>query len=81
MDPNPKYFLVHNDALLLKIKPVIEKIGYRIPEDIQLIGFDGMDLAADLPLGVSTIVQSVKDKIIFYVIITSNIKNNFVYFV
>ncbi|MGI1819824.1 LacI family DNA-binding transcriptional regulator [Lactobacillus johnsonii] len=52
---------MHNDALLLKIKPVIEKLGYRVPEDIQLIGFDGMDLAADLPLGVSTIVQSVKD--------------------
>ncbi|WP_103661267.1 LacI family DNA-binding transcriptional regulator [Lactobacillus sp. HT06-2] len=51
----------HNDSLLLIFRPIIEKLGYKVPKDIQLIGFDGMNLAADLPLGVSTIVQPVAD--------------------
>lgn len=34
--------------------------GYQVPKDIQLIGFDGMNLSADLPLGISTIAQPVE---------------------
>lgn len=51
----------HTDSLLLKIEKILKRNGYKIPEDIQLIGFDGMNMAADLPLGISTIAQPVQD--------------------
>ena len=59
---NPKIdgIFCHNDSLLLKIKSFLEQHGYQIPQDVQLIGFDGMNLAEDLPLGVSTIAQPVE---------------------
>lgn len=59
---NPKIdgIFCHNDSLLLKVENILEKLGYDIPEDIQLIGFDGMDLSKDTPLNVSTIVQPVQ---------------------
>ena len=39
---------------------ILNQYGYRVPEDIQLIGFDGMNLSSDLPLGISTIAQPVE---------------------
>ena len=51
----------HTDSLLLTVRKILLGQGYKIPEDIQLIGFDGMNLAADMPLGISTIAQPVKD--------------------
>lgn len=50
----------HNDARLLKVKKSLEEMGYKIPEDIQLIGYDGMDLSEDIPIEVSTVVQPVQ---------------------
>lgn len=60
---NPKIdgIFCHTDSLLLKIEKILRRNGYKVPEDIQLIGFDGMNMAADLPLGISTIAQSVQD--------------------
>ena len=50
----------HTDSLLLKLRKILNQYGYRVPEDIQLIGFDGMNLSSDLPLGISTIAQPVE---------------------
>ena len=50
----------HTDTLLLKLRKILNQYGYRVPEDIQLIGFDGMNLSSDLPLGISTIAQPVE---------------------
>lgn len=50
----------HTDSLLLKLKKILTQHSYQVPEDIQLIGFDGMNLSADLPLGISTIAQPVE---------------------
>lgn len=50
----------HNDALLLKVRRILEDLGYKVPDQVQLIGYDGMDLAKDIPLGVTTIVQPVQ---------------------
>ena len=50
----------HTDLLLLKLRKILNQYGYRVPEDIQLIGFDGMNLSSDLPLGISTIAQPVE---------------------
>lgn len=58
--PNIDGIFCHNDALLLKIQKILTEHNYNIPSDIQLIGFDGMNLAADLPLGVSTVAQPVE---------------------
>lgn len=50
----------HTDSLLLKLRKILNQYGYRVPEDIQLIGFDGMNLSSDLPLRISTIAQPVE---------------------
>lgn len=50
----------HTDSLLLKLRKILNQYGYRVPEDIQLIGFDGMNLSSDLPLEISTIAQPVE---------------------
>lgn len=50
----------HTDSLLLKLQKILLQHGYQVPKDIQLIGFDGMNLSADLPLGISTIAQQVE---------------------
>ena len=50
----------HTDSLLLKLQKILLQHGYQVPKDIQLIGFDGMNLSADLPLGISTIAQPVE---------------------
>ena len=50
----------HTYSLLLKLRKILNQYGYRVPEDIQLIGFDGMNLSSDLPLGISTIAQPVE---------------------
>lgn len=62
LNNNPKIdgIFCHNDSRLLKVKSILEELGYSIPQDIQLIGFDGMDLSKDIPLDVSTIVQPVQ---------------------
>lgn len=59
-EPNTDGIFCHTDSQLLHFRKIFTALGYRIPQDIQMIGFDGMRMAADLPIGVSTIVQPVK---------------------
>ena len=50
----------HTDFLLLTLRKVLIQHGYRVPEDIQLIGFDGIKMDSDHSLGISTIAQPVE---------------------
>ena len=47
------------DRLSLDIQKILSGLGLRVPEDVQLIGFDGVPLFADGALPCSTIVQPI----------------------
>jgi len=47
------------DNLALRVKKVIESYGFRIPEDISIIGYDGIKLIEELGYFVSSIRQPV----------------------
>ena len=49
------------DSLLHIIKGKIEKMGIRVPEDIQMIGFDGVKMHGFLEYTCSTIVQPIEE--------------------
>lgn len=46
-----------NDSMALDVIAVVQKLGRQVPEDIQVIGFDGQQLRAGGGYLVSTIVQ------------------------
>ena len=50
----------HTDSLLLTLRKALIQHGYRVPEDIQLIGFDGIKMDSAHSLGISTIAQPVE---------------------
>lgn len=47
------------DRLAMDIRKMLSGLGLRVPEDVQLIGFDGVPLYADGELPCSTIVQPI----------------------
>ena len=49
------------DALAHQIAVTLKGMGLRVPEDVQIIGFDGVRHFGDLELTCSTIVQPVED--------------------
>ncbi|HEL1799840.1 TPA: substrate-binding domain-containing protein, partial [Streptococcus suis] len=46
-----------NDFTALDTLAVLEKLGRRVPEDVQVIGYDGIQLASERSLELSTIRQ------------------------
>lgn len=50
-----------NDTMLMDVRNFLIKHGKRVPEDIQLIGYDGIALGPTNDLGLSTIVQPVSE--------------------
>ncbi|HFI0638728.1 TPA: LacI family DNA-binding transcriptional regulator [Streptococcus suis] len=46
-----------NDFVALDTLAVLEKLGRRVPEDVQVIGYDGIQLASERSLELSTIRQ------------------------
>ena len=52
---------VGTDVLAWQLIQVLEKMGHRVPEDVQVIGFDGIRMFGDLDYVVSTIVQPVTE--------------------
>ncbi|MEG3331842.1 LacI family DNA-binding transcriptional regulator [Streptococcus suis] len=46
-----------NDFTALDTLAVLEKLGRRVPEDVQVIGYDGIQLASEKSLALSTIRQ------------------------
>lgn len=49
------------DTMLMDVRNFLIKHGKRVPEDIQLIGYDGIALGPTNDLGLSTIVQPVSE--------------------
>ena len=52
---------VGTDSLAWQIIRVLEKMGQRVPQDVQVIGFDGIRMFGDQDYAVSTIVQPVQE--------------------
>lgn len=49
-----------NDSMALYVKKVLEKLGKQVPQDVQIIGFDGQRPREEDPYLVSTIAQPIK---------------------
>lgn len=49
------------DTVAYQVIGILRKIGLRVPEDVQVIGFDGIRMFGDLDYVCSTIVQPVAD--------------------
>lgn len=49
------------DALAHWTRKLLENMGLRVPEDVQLIGYDGVKFFGDLELPCSTIVQPLRE--------------------
>ena len=52
---------VGTDMLAWIVIGMLKKLGIRVPEDVQVIGFDGIRMFGDLEYTVSTIVQPVQE--------------------
>ena len=50
-----------NDSMALEVCRVLSKMGRRVPQDVQVIGFDGQRIRAEEDYPVSTIVQPIQD--------------------
>lgn len=50
-----------NDFLALDVIEILRKLGRRVPEDVQVIGYDGIRLAAERKNPVSTIKQPLEE--------------------
>ena len=51
----------HTDELALVLTEEFQEAGIKIPEQVQIIGFDGWQLTADTQLTVSSIRQNVEE--------------------
>ena len=49
------------DTVAYQVIGILRKMGLRVPEDVQVIGFDGIRMFGDLDYVCSTIVQPVAD--------------------
>ena len=56
VDPPPTAIFTSTDELALRVLKIARKRGFRVPEDLAIIGFDDIDIAAYLEL--TTISQS-----------------------
>lgn len=50
-----------NDFMGLKIMKILKKMGIKVPEDIKIIGYDGVKMSIEQDMIISTIKQPVED--------------------
>ncbi|WP_270330727.1 LacI family DNA-binding transcriptional regulator [Lapidilactobacillus dextrinicus] len=60
-NPNIDGIFCVNDTMLMDVRNYLARHGKQVPEDIQMIGFDGIALGPFNDLGLSTIVQPVPE--------------------
>jgi len=53
----PDAFVCQNDALAADLARSLSKLGYSVPEDVMLAGFDGMDISRVMTPALTTIQQ------------------------
>lgn len=59
--PNVDGIIAGNDMVALAVYKVLQQRGYRIPEDIQLIGFDDISLSSRVTPELTTISQPIRE--------------------
>uniref|UniRef100_UPI00137ADE39 substrate-binding domain-containing protein n=1 Tax=Streptococcus suis TaxID=1307 RepID=UPI00137ADE39 len=50
-----------NDFVALDTLSILEKLGRRVPEDVQVIGYDGVQMAKERQIFLSTIRQPLEE--------------------
>lgn len=55
--PRPDAFVCQNDALAADFACSLKKLGYSIPEDVMIAGFDGMDISRAMTPALTTMQQ------------------------
>lgn len=60
IDSNVDGIFCVNDGMALRVIKLINKRKIKIPEQVQVIGYDGLNIFENEPLGISTIVQPVE---------------------
>ncbi|QAS69796.1 LacI family transcriptional regulator [Oenococcus sicerae] len=58
-DPRVDGIFCVNDTTLIEVEQALNKRGLSVPQDVQLIGYDGIMLTEDVSLSVSTIAQPI----------------------
>lgn len=53
----PTAIVVSNDLLAMTVIASLRRMGLRVPEDVSVTGFDGIDMARHMSLRLTTIVQ------------------------
>ncbi|WP_435169873.1 LacI family DNA-binding transcriptional regulator [Falsirhodobacter sp. 1013] len=57
MKDRPDAVLCHNDEMACGLMGELQRTGIRVPEDISVIGFDNIDMAAHVTPGLTTVQQ------------------------
>lgn len=61
MDDPPTAILCTNDELALSLMTTLQRSGWHIPEDLSVVGFDGLEFAAYTNPPLTTIVQPFRE--------------------
>lgn len=59
--PRVDGIIASNDSVAISLCKVLKKEGYRIPEDIQIIGFDNISICEQVSPEITTITQPIKE--------------------
>ena len=59
--PDTDGIIACNDMTAVSVYKVLQKRGYRVPEDIQIIGFDGVKFGCFLTPELTTVAQPIKE--------------------
>lgn len=59
----PTAIFAANDLIALGVISRLAWLGYRVPDDVAVIGFDDIPLAASEPISLTTVRQKVPDMV------------------
>ncbi|MEO7715329.1 MAG: LacI family DNA-binding transcriptional regulator [Capsulimonas sp.] len=57
----PDAIICTNDVLAIRVHGELRRLGYRIPQDVRIVGCDGIEVSEDVAPSLSTIVQPVQE--------------------
>lgn len=61
LDENkPDAFVCLNDETAIQVMKIVNELGYRVPHDIRIVGFDDIAISGMLPVPLTTIKQPVR---------------------
>jgi DNA-binding LacI/PurR family transcriptional regulator len=53
----PTAFVASNDYNAIRLLDALERLGARVPQDVSVVGFDGIELAGLTRIGLTTVAQ------------------------